>query len=92
VREELARAKAATRRSLEERHRPGARHTGADSGGSAGAAASATHDPRDPNGPDAAEVSFDDEDVTPDLEMGQAVIERLLGGRILDDDGSRGER
>ena len=36
--------------------------------------------------------TFDDEDVTPDLEMGQAVIERLLGGRILDDDGSRGER
>jgi len=92
VREELARAKAATRRSLEERHRPGARHTGADSGGSAGAAASATHDPRDPNGPDAAEVSFDDEDVPPDLEMGQAVIERLLGGRILDDDANRGER
>ena len=89
VREELARAKAATRRSLEERHRPGARHTGADSGGPAGGAAPLTHDP---TGPDAAEVSFDDEDVTPDLEMGQAVIERLLGGRILDDDGSRGER
>ena len=89
MREELARAKAATRRSLEERHRPGARHTGADSGGPAGGAAPLTHDP---TGPDAAEVSFDDEDVTPDLEMGQAVIERLLGGRILDDDGSRGER
>ena len=90
VREELARAKAATRRSLEERHRPGARHTGADRAAPGGAGAPSTQPQDDP---DAAEVSFDDEDVTPDLEMGQAVIERLLGGRIVDDgDGNGGGR
>jgi len=63
VRHELARAKEATRRSLEAKHSGGARHTA----------------PRPPED----EVSLDDEDLDVSADMGQAVIERLLGGQVV---------
>ena len=66
VRQELARAKEATRRSLEARHAGGSRHTPAVS---------------EPAPED--DISLDDEDVEVSGEVGQAVIERLLGGQVL---------
>lgn len=65
VRAELARAKEATRRTLDERqHR--------------GAAAAYRPDPVDEEA-----ASLDDEVVEDGAEVGQAVIERMLGGRVL---------
>ena len=65
VRHELARAKEATRRSLEAKHSGATRHTA----------------PRPPED----EVSLDDEDLDVSTDMGQAVIERLLGGQVLEE-------
>ena len=74
VREELARVKAATRRALDEQHALGL--------GGAGAAG-----PRAADGADAASdavASRDDEDVADSADLGQTVIERVLGGRVLE--------
>jgi DNA polymerase-3 subunit gamma/tau len=70
VRAELARAKEATRRTLGERHHR------ADPGEAA----------RPSSSPDDLEaVSLDDETVEEGAEIGQAVIERMLGGTVLGD-------
>ncbi len=74
VRAELARAKAATRRTLDERHHRG----GATAASTANATASQP-------GNEVDAVSLDDEVVEEGAELGQAVIERMLGGTVLGD-------
>ncbi len=77
VRAELARAKEATRRSLDDRH-----HAAEGSGPrSADARHTASGPPRGSAAPE-DEVSRDDEDVE-GAEAGQAVVERLLGARVV---------
>ena len=74
VRAELARAKEATRRTLDERH-----HRGGPT------VASPAETAADPHGSEADAVSLDDEIVGEGAELGQAVIERMLGGKVLGD-------
>ncbi len=84
VRSELARAKEATRRSMDERHRgsaAGAGRPGAAPDGSGAGSAAARH--TSGAGVPDEQVSLDDEDVDGGVEMGQVVIERLLGGQVL---------
>ena len=74
VRAELARAKEATRRTLDERH-----HRGGPT------VASPAETAADPHGSEVDAVSLDDEIVEEGAELGQAVIERMLGGKVLGD-------
>ncbi len=74
VRAELARAKEATRRTLDGRHHRGASAAAVPTGTTLGQRAH-----------EADAVSLDDEVVEEGAELGQAVIERMLGGKVLDD-------
>ena len=92
VRAELARAKEATRRTLDERHHRGGSAEGADATSSAKqprrspgrSPLQSSAQPPAPALPDDA-VSLDDEIVEEGAEIGQAVIERMLGGTVLGD-------